>query len=238
MPNPYFHFQQFSIFQERCAMKVGTDGVLLGAWVDTTSTRRILDVGTGTGLLTLMLAQRSPAQIDAIEIDAIAYDQAKENIQRSPWAERIQIHLGAIQDYTSSCLERYDLIVSNPPFFENASKANKHSRTLARHNDFLPPVDLLRTAARLLKEDGRLAIIYPTEAAHSFQAKAEAFNFFCNRKLCVKTTPKSPIKRILFELSQRQSDCREDAIAIEVAKHVYSEEYHALTKDFYLRNSS
>ncbi|WP_425215852.1 tRNA1(Val) (adenine(37)-N6)-methyltransferase [Tumidithrix helvetica] len=218
-------------------MKVGTDGILLGAWVDTTSTRRILDIGTGTGLLALMLAQRSPARIDAIEIDAIAYEQARENIQRSPWAERIHIHLGAIQDYELTCLESYDLIVSNPPFFENASKANERSRTLARHNDSLPPIDLLRTAARLLSQDGRLAVIYPTEAAHNFQAKAEAFNFFCDRKLCVKTTPKSPIKRVLLELSQRPSDRREDAIAIEVSKHFYTEEYHALTKDFYLRNS-
>jgi len=246
MPNPYFRFKQFTIFQDRCAMKVGTDGVLLGAWVNLQGVRRILDIGTGTGLIALMLAQRSlgqPAQIDAVELDADACAQAQENVRRppqggaqaSPWSTRIQVHLGSAQDYAATCPHRYDLLVSNPPFFTNVSKARSPSRTLARHSVALPQADLLQIAVQLLRENGRLAVIYPPESAQHFQEKAEAFGLACNRKLYVQPTPTRPIKRILLELSFTPSPYQESSLTLETSHHLYTPEFVALIKDFYLK---
>jgi tRNA1Val (adenine37-N6)-methyltransferase len=240
MANPYFRFQQFTVFQDRCAMKVGTDGVLLGAWVSVQGAQRILDIGTGTGLIALMLAQRSqgqtpPVRIDAVELDAEACRQAQNNVRRSPWPDRIQVHPGSIQAYATACSDRYDLLVSNPPFFANVSKAQSPARTLARHNDTLPTGDLLQIAVQLLRERGRLAVIYPPAVAQPFQAQAEAWGLFCHRKLYVKSTPESPIKRILLELSATAAGCQEASLTLETARHVYTPEFMALVKDFYLR---
>ncbi|MBD2099733.1 tRNA1(Val) (adenine(37)-N6)-methyltransferase [Leptolyngbya sp. FACHB-261] len=235
MPNPYFRFKQFTVTQDRCAMKVGTDGVLLGAWTTTTDAQQILDIGTGTGLVALMLAQRSTAAIDAVELDPEACSQARENVQRSPWRERIQVHSGLVQDYAVTCSKRYELVVSNPPFFENASKTLKQARNIARHNDFLPQADLLQVAKQLLQDEGRLAVIYPPEQAQSFQSKAASFGFFCNRVLCVKPTLEGPIKRILMELSKSKFSYQEDTIAIEAARRLYTTEFISLIRDFYLK---
>ncbi|EAW36648.1 tRNA1(Val) (adenine(37)-N6)-methyltransferase [Lyngbya sp. PCC 8106] len=233
--NPYFRFKQFTIFQDRCAMKVGTDGVLLGAWTDFTNTQTILDIGTGTGLVALMLAQRSTAQIDAVEIDECSCIQAKENIELSPWKERIKVDNLSVQDYTKSCSKRYNLIVSNPPFFENAYKASEQSRTVARHTNFLSQVDLLNVSQQLLEKEGRLAVIYPTDAANSFQKMAQEFGFFCNQKLFIKPTPNRSIKRILMEFSQSQNNPSENTLTIEIDRHIYTPEFIDLVKDFYLK---
>ena len=216
-------------------MKVGTDGVLVGTWTDTTDAKQILDIGTGTGLIALMLAQRSPAQIDAVDIDEDACIQARENVARSPWCDRIQVYHRSIQDYAATCQKRYDLLVSNPPFFENSSKALKKARTVARHSDFLGQVDILQIAQQLLYEDGRLVVIYPCEEAKAFQEKATAFGFFYNKKLCVKPTSKSQPKRILIEISSKPLLKEEDTIIIELSKHIYSPEFITLIKDFYLK---
>lgn len=238
MPNPYFRFKQFTILQDRCAMKVGTDGVLLGAWVNLQGVRRILDIGTGTGLIALMLAQRSLGQtvhIDAVELDADACTQAQENVQQSPWPTQIQVHQSPAQAYTATCPHRYDLLVSNPPFFTNVSKAHSPARTLARHSDALPQADLLQIAVQLLRENGRLAVIYPPESAQHFQEKAAAFGLTCNRKLYVQPTPNRPIKRILLELSPLPSPYRESTLTLETSHHLYTPEFAALIKDFYLK---
>ena len=225
-------------------MKVGTDGVLLGAWTDTTGTQQILDIGTGTGLIALMLAQRCPlgavkgrsqVQIDAVDINEDACIQARENVRRSPWSEQIQVYHCSIQDYATTCPKRYDLLVSNPPFFENASKAQELARTVARHSDFLRQVDILQVASQLLDGDGRLAVIYPPQEAKIFQEKALSFGFFCNRKLGVKTTLESQTKRILMELGKSKSQFQETTITLEAAKNVYTVEFIALIKDFYLK---
>lgn len=216
-------------------MKVGTDGVLVGAWTDTTGAQQILDIGTGTGLIALMLAQRSLSQIDAVEIDEDACIQAKENVERSPWSERIRVYHCSGQDYATTCRKRYDLLVSNPPFFENAYKAPRKARAVARHSDSLRQVDVLEIAEQLLHENGRIAVIYPTESAEIFQEKAEAFGFFCNRKLSVKPTLESQIKRIIMELSKSQFPYQETTLTIESAKNIYTAEFIALIKDFYLK---
>jgi tRNA1Val (adenine37-N6)-methyltransferase len=233
--NPYFKFKQFTIFQDQCAMKVGTDGVLLGAWTEVEKSENILDIGTGTGLIALMLAQRSMAKIDAVEIDERSCIQAKENVALSPWKERIKIYHFSIQDYTNCCSMRYNLIISNPPFFENASKASKPARTVARHTDLLSPIDLLNVAKQLLKEDGRLAVIYPTEAANSFQNMAQEYGFFCHQKLFVKPTPTSSVKRILMEFSLNSNNYAENTLTIETDRHRYTPEFIDLVKDFYLK---
>lgn len=237
MSNPYFRFKQFTIFHDRCAMKVGTDGVLLGAWADITDARQILDIGTGTGLIALMLAQRTQAQahIDAVEIDLDAYIQAKENVKRSPWSERIQVYHNAIQDYVTTCPKQYDLIISNPPFFENAYKAPNQARTLARHSDTLMQFDLLQTASTLLHDSGRLVVIYPPEQAKIFQDKATAFNFYCNKKLNIKPTNLTQIKRTLLELSQTNSPYQENTIALSTTHNHYTPEFITLIKNFYLK---
>lgn len=234
MSNPYFRFKQFTVFHDRCAMKVGTDGTLLGAWTDITGVQSILDIGTGTGLVALMLAQRSPAYIDAVEIDPEASLQARENVGRSPWCDRIQVYQGSVQEYARTCSKQYDLIVSNPPFFDNASKAAQKARTVARHSDSLRQIDLLQVAEQLLGENGRLAVIYPTDAAKLFQENANFFGLFCHRKLSVKPTLARETKRILLELSKHHSFAHENSLTIEITQRVYAPEFISLIQDFYL----
>lgn len=238
-----FRFKQFTILQDRCAMKVGTDGTLLGAWVDLSGAEKILDIGTGTGLIALMLAQRSPqglgilspVNIDAVEIDLNSSIQARENVERSPWSNRVKVENYSIQKYTDICQKRYDLIVSNPPFFENASKAAKRARTVARHTDFLSQVDLLQAAVKLLSETGKLAVIYPVEQAQNFQKMAEDFGLFCQRKLYVKPMPEIPTKRILMELSKNKLPLQENTLIIAAKQYIYTPEFITLIKDFYLK---
>ncbi len=235
MPSNQFQFKKFTILQNRCAMKVGTDGVLLGAWTNTNNTQKILDIGTGTGLIALMLAQRSQAIIDAVEIDQDSAIQARENVENSPWKDRIKIHHAAIQDYENYAQKQYNLIVSNPPFFENASKSSRPARTRARHTDYLSQADLLQITEQLLDSAGRLAVIYPCEEAEKFQKKAENFGLFCHRKLSVQPNQNRPLKRILMEFSPHKLPTQESAIAIESSRHVYTPEFITLIQDFYLK---
>ena len=216
-------------------MKVGTDGVLLGAWTDTAGTQQILDIGTGTGLIALMMAQRTQAQIDAVDIDENACIQTRENVLRSPWSEQINVYHCSVQDYATTCPKRYDLLVSNPPFFENADKPQEWARIVARHSDSLRQVDILQVAQQLLHSNGRLAIIYPPEPAKIFQQKANVLGFFINRKLCVKPKLESQTKRIVMELGKSKTQYQETTIVLEAARHVYTPEFVALIKDFYLK---
>jgi tRNA1Val (adenine37-N6)-methyltransferase len=239
--NSPFYFKQFAIMQDQCAMKVGTDGILLGAWTNISGCSQILDIGTGTGLLALMLAQRSQSLhpsirpiINAVEIDRDAYLQAMENIKRSPWAGQIMVHHESIQDFAATCDKQYDLIISNPPFFENAYKSPQIARNLARHSDRLLQTDILSIASQLLAPTGHLAVIYPTDLAEAFLRKAEVFGLFGDRKLLVKPTPQSSVKRILLELRKVPVPITESTITIEVEKHIYTKDYISLVKDFYL----
>ena len=167
MPNPYFRFKKFTVYHDRCAMKVVTDGVLLGAWVNV-SGDNILDIGTGTGLISLMMAQRNEkARIDAIDIDSDAVSQAKDNIGNSPFGNRINSWNASLQVFCSKAEKRYDVIVSNPPFFVQSLKSPNKERSLARHTDSLPVADLIGLSAPLLSQRGRMSFIYP------FDYKAE-----------------------------------------------------------------
>lgn len=234
MPNSYFQFKQFTIHQDRCAMKVGTDGVLLGAWADTKATERILDVGTGTGLIALMLAQRSSAVIDAIEIDKEAAFQAKENVAKSPWTARINIVYSAFQQFDTEA--KYDLIVSNPPYFTDCLPANDNRRSVARHNDQLNSDELIGGVVKLLTKNGRFSVILPVNEFEGFKVIIEKFNLFENRRTLIIPSPDKPVKRVLSEMSFFKSDIIINSIVIEkYGRHRYSEEHIMLTKDYYLK---
>ena len=234
MPNPYFAFKQFTIRHDRCAMKVGTDGVLLGAWTDLTHSRYILDIGTGTGLIALMLAQRCPeAQITAIDIDADAVGQAKENIQASPWKERVEAKLQDVCTYSEQGM--FDTIVSNPPYFINSLKCPDHQRNTARHTDTLDAGKLIRKVSELLTSDGRFSLILPADQTNELLSLAESQGLYPSRQTWIITRPGISPKRILLEFRKTPSMFQPDELVIELERHVYSEDYIALTKEFYLK---
>ncbi len=235
MANPYFRFKQFVIYQDRCAMKVGTDGVLLGAWTACEQAKTILDIGAGTGLISLMLAQRSSAQIDAVEIDEEAVLQAQENVQASPWVDRVKVFTSSVQDFVKESARKYDLIVSNPPYFHNSQKSPKHARTKARHTDELPFGDLLESAKQLLEVDGRLEVVLPVEEGEIFITKAIELGFFCAKRINVIPKPNANPKRLLLSFALQEVVCEEGSLMIETeTRHQYSDEFKAMTKEFYL----
>ncbi len=229
-----FRFKQFTINQDCCGMKVGTDGVLLGAWAETYN--RILDIGTGTGLIALMMAQRNnDALITGIEIDAEAAAQATENCKASPWADRINIVHGRIQDYYPTT--QFDLIVSNPPYFINSMKSPDSQRAIARNADSLPIKELMKAAARLISQNGRLAVIVPVETYKEIQRYAAIYGFFTIRQTNVRTNKEKPVKRILIEYSLKRPELtlyNEVCLFSETTPSEYSTWYKKLTKDFYL----
>jgi tRNA1Val (adenine37-N6)-methyltransferase len=235
--NNYFQFKQFRIVQERSAMKVGMDGVLLGAWANTSDADLILDIGTGTGLIALMLAQKNAsAQIDAIEIDQEACEEAISNVQQSDWKERIQVFCQSFQEFAAESEAKYDLVVSNPPFFTNGVKAPVESRSQAHHADALPLDVLISGAVGLLQEKGRMALVLPVEMLHDVDNLANLNGLFLSRLCRVKPNPVKPDFRILVELSKRPSALQEEFLMIEFEKHHdYTPEYRELTKNFYLK---
>ena len=218
-------------------MKVGMDGVLLGAWVDTSGAERILDIGTGTGLIALMMAQKNNlAQIDAIEIDSDALLEATVNIQQSSWSNRIKTELCSFQEFSERTDRKYDLIVSNPPFFTNGVKAPLENRAQARHSDSLPLKVLISGAAGLLCENGRIALVLPVESLQEITQLADLNKLYISRLCRVKPNPVKPVFRILIELAKSDYTIQESELMIEFEKHHdYTPEYKELTKDFYLK---
>jgi tRNA1Val (adenine37-N6)-methyltransferase len=221
-------------------MKVGTDGVLLGAWSEVANAGRVLDVGTGTGLIALMTAQRNPnAEIDAIDIDPDAAGQAKENAIRSPFGSQINCIHCSLQDFGKQTGKKYDIIVSNPPFFAHSVKSPQRGRVLARHAGNLPADDLIKTASSLLSGKGKISLIYPYECKAELMALAEENALFLSRITQVFSTPASLPKRILAEFSKCASPPpAEENLIIEEERHVYSDDFTALVKDFYLKMKS
>jgi len=235
MANPFFKFKQFMVRHDKCAMKVGTDGVLLGAWVRTENAKRILDIGTGTGLIALMLAQRSDARIDAIDIDISAFQQASENVCSSSFAKQIEVYHSSFSDFMQKTNVPYDLIVSNPPYFTQSLKSPDDLRTKARHDDSLPLDNLITGAKSLLAETGRLALILPIEHAQRLDDILVDINLYKIRQTNVAPVIHGNIRRILVEISaQKTENIKPDLLTIEKERHVYTEEYRLLTKDFYL----
>ena len=235
--NNYFQFKQFRIVQERSAMKVGMDGVLLGAWADVLGAGRILDIGAGTGLIALMIAQKNAtARIDAIEIDRDACEEAALNVKQAQWSDRIHIQEISFQDFRLTNADQYDLIVSNPPFFSNGVKAPVENRAQARHSDALPLAVLISGAARLLQENGRIALVLPVESLQEIVELANLNRLYVSRLCRIKPNPIKPVFRILIELTNSVCIIQEENLMIEFEKHHdYTPEYKLLTKDFYLK---
>jgi tRNA1Val (adenine37-N6)-methyltransferase len=235
MANNYFQFKQFKIVQQHSAMKVGTDGVLIGAWTNIKNTTSILDVGTGTGLIALMMAQRTNAQITAIEIVKNAAKEATENVNNSPWKERIAVKNIPFQDFAEQIKSEFDLIISNPPFFINSYKTKSENRTIARHSDLLPFAELVKGAKKLLTKNGRLALILPVESAKIFIeiAKNEGLNLV--RLTKVKSKNRKAPNRFLMEFSMQELTLSDYILTIYLEDSSdYTEEFKKLIRDFYL----
>lgn len=233
-----FQFKQFSINQDKTAMKVGTDGVLLGAWAPIAhNPYSVLDIGAGTGLIALMLAQRSFAeQIDALEIDEDAYEQCVDNFEESPWADRLFCYHAGLDEFMEEPEDEYDLIISNPPFYTEDYTTGDAARDTARFNDALPFEDLAEAAGMLLSETGVLAIIIPYKEEARFIALAHEEGLYPFKITRVKGTPDSDIKRSLMAFNRVVADAvSTDELVIETARHQYTDAYIELTKDFYLK---
>jgi tRNA1Val (adenine37-N6)-methyltransferase len=235
---PMFSFKQFTIQQDKCAMKVGTDGVLLGAWAPVGHNPfSVLDIGAGTGLIALMLAQRSGAeQIDALEIDDDAYEQCVDNFEDSPWGDRLFCYHAGLDEFMEEPEDEYDLIVSNPPFYSENYFSGDEKRDKARFTESLPFEDLVEAASLLLSEAGVLAVIIPHREEGHFTALAAAEGLFPFRITRVKGTPDSEAKRCLMAFSANENAAvEEDELVIEISRHNYTDEYVALTRDFYIK---
>lgn len=236
MANNYFQFKQFKIIQEKSAMKVGTDGTLLGAWANVSGIKNVLDVGAGTGLISLMIAQRTSAKILGIEIEKNAAKEAKENVQNSQWENRVVIKNISFQQFEKSSKEKFDLIISNPPFFSNSYKNKITNLAIARHNDLLPFSELIKDSVKLLNENGRLAVILPVIQAEEFIELAKPEGLFLSRLTKVKPKATKEPNRFLMEFTKKQTTLKSDYLTIYNETGIdYTELYKELTRDFYLK---
>lgn len=234
MPNPEFSFKRFVIHQDRCALKVGTDGAVLGAWADVGGAKRILDIGTGTGLLALMAAQRNPvARIDAVEIDDASAAQAGENAAMSPWADRVRTHRLDVR--RMSAAEPYDLIICNPPFYAGEMDSPDVRKGLAKHSGELSFEELIEAVRKLLAEDGRFACIIPLNREEELVELAEGAWLGVSRRCVLRYLEGRPPKRVLLEFMRGGGAVVEAELTVEHAPGQFTEGYRALLKDFMLK---
>lgn len=241
MSNHWFKFKQFTIEQDECAMKVGTDAVLLGAWCEVEGKQTALDIGTGTGILSLMIAQRNPMlQVDAIDIDEPSILQAKANIQNSPFFDRISATLA---DFAADCNpeyeptyinEKYDLVITNPPFYEEDTECPSSNRQAARHTSSLPFPILINKVSTILNPRGTFAVIIPTNAAQNFISLCAINKLYLKRRTDIYTTPRKQPKRTLMEFTDGITESSFSKLFMRDEANAFSEEYLSLTKDFYL----
>jgi len=237
MSDKPFKFKQFHVLQNHCAMKVGTDAVLLGCWTNIQPhLHSVLDIGAGTGILALMLAQRCDApQVDALEIDNKAYEQCVTNFENSPWNNRLFCYHASLQEYTAEIDEKYDLIIANPPFHSEEYKSKEVQRDLARSADALPFRHLVESVSVLLSEQGRFSVVIPFSQEKDFIVLATKERLFPAQILRVQGSPSSKIVRSLIEFSFVKTEVIIEKLIIETSRHQYTQEYIDLTKDFYLK---
>lgn len=236
MPNTSFAFKQFTIKQDKCAMKVGTDAVLLGAWISPNGSKQILDIGTGTGLIALMLAQKTDAHIDAIDLDENAFIQAQQNVNESKFANQVAVLHVSLQEFVKISEKKYNLIVTNPPYFEQSLKSTDEQRSFARHADVLPFEDLIDGVLKLLDLKGKFCLILPTLEAEKFRILAQKKGLFLSKLLRVKSkVNKDTDKRYVMQFEFTPTEFSEKTIAIEEEeRHQYTDDYKELTKDYYI----
>lgn len=233
-----FKFKQFTIEDYACAMKVGTDSLMLGSWIQAKDAQRILDIGTGCGLLAIMLAQKSQTTclIDAIDINEAAISQAKDNAKNCPWETQFSFQNIDLQTFSSATA--YDLIVSNPPYFPVNLSANKtqsaKNRLDARQTLVLDHPTLLRTVSTLLSPDGKFCCVLPSDIAIFFTKEAESVGLYCTRELRVQPKPSSSVTRLLLEFSATKTNKTSETLSIYSHLNQYTEEYKKLCKDYYL----
>ena len=234
MANDYFRFKQFTVRQERCAMKVGTDGTLLGAWAR--GGKMILDVGTGTGLIALMMAQRHPeAQVTAVDIDEEAAQQARENVDASPFAERIAVVQADIRRMAEMAdMPTFDAVVANPPYFNDSLKSPDKQRTIARHTTTLSYAELTKAAVRLLADDGELSVVIPSDCKERLESEALLCGLSKVRECAVRTTPRKQPHHYLLAFRKHPAPLVTEEGVIETAPGERSPWYQQLTQDFYL----
>ncbi|MDF0716934.1 methyltransferase [Muricauda sp. 334s03] len=232
-----FKFKEFTVHQDQCAMKVGTDGVLLGAWASLEKQpESILDIGSGTGLIALQLAQRSLAEtIDAIELDDGAHEQCVTNFEASPWADRLFCYHAGFDEFVDEMDDKYDLIVSNPPFYAEDVPSGDQSRDKARQSSSLPFDELVHGVSKFLTKSGNFAVIIPYKEEAYFVHLAKSVDLFPNRITRVKGNPNADFKRSLMEFSFHDSEPYIDSLVIEEGRHQYTKEYIKLTQAFYLK---
>jgi tRNA1Val (adenine37-N6)-methyltransferase len=232
-----FKFKQFEIDQDGCTMKVGTDGVLLGAWADVHEAKEILDIGAGTGVIAIMLAQRkSDAMVDAVEIDASACRTAERNMRNSPFSNRLNSFEEPIQDYAKTTRKEYDLIVCNPPFFTGGTLSAQTSRNEVRHTIKLPNGELFSCVRRLLKKDGKFCVILPFIEGLRFKELARNYNFHCSKVTQVKSKKEKPVERLLLQFEKTKHPEIADELIIQFEnRNDFTPDYIDLTKEFYLK---
>ena len=235
MSNSFFSFKQFTVHQDKCAMKVGIDGVLLGAWASVENCQNILDIGTGTGLIALMLTQRSEASIIGIDIEKDAAVQATENVKISPWKDRIRILEQSFQDFADTTNQQFDLIVSNPPYFNNSLKAPLENRSIARHTDSLSHKELIENALKIMQSQARICFILPLKEGLDCVQFAETKGLFCSKRVNVFPKRDGEVKRLLLEFRTTKCEPEVSDLVIEESRHIYSPEFVELCKDFYLK---
>lgn len=231
-----FHFKKFSIDDSTAAMKIGTDAVLLGAWTPCVNETRILDIGAGSGILSLMMAQRNfGTPVDAVELNPDAAFLALQNVHLSPWFDRINVYNQSFQDFASSTKDKYSLIICNPPFFSKSLKANGEARNMARHNDSLSIDELLRGVSDILTNNGKACFIIPADTIENWNQVASKHSLFPANITQVKSSPVDLPHRILVTFSKTLlSVVEKNEILIYISHTIYTNEYKNLTKDFYL----
>ncbi|HEY4800083.1 MAG TPA: methyltransferase [Bacteroidia bacterium] len=234
MSNSIFEFKEFKVRQDKCLMKIGTDSVLLGAWANPTKAKNILDIGTGTGIIALMLAQRSTAKIDVVDIDADACNQANENFMRSKWSDRFEVHHYPLQQFISK--KKYDLIISNPPYFPCPNTHEEQPGSQVRFTHKLSFAQLAESVVELLAPNGIFYVIFPIHEGACFTNEAEKRGLFLSDYLWVKTTARKKFpKRILMKFDRAPQPVNEGNVLIIQRDDDYTEEYKQLTKDYYLK---
>lgn len=235
MSNTYFQFKQFTVHQGQCAMKVSTEACILGAWIKAEHPNKILDIGTGTGLLAMMLAQRFDCPIDAVELDRLAAKQAQENALESPWKDRIQIINENVFEWVQSIDKKYDLIISNPPFFTNSLKSESDQKNLAKHDTSEFSKKNLADALKVLLSDtGRAYILYPELETQQFKEEVESSGLVYSQALVIRNQPNGPIFRIISKVSKAKLPSVIEELNIREGQ-LHSAEFEKLLSAYYLK---